>query len=296
MVAGPDGVADALVLLSEGDPDAAREALHRAGDDRLAPLLASALDGDGALGGEVYVDPTAFQRFIDSPPNVALYAAVEDGLARWVAGEGSRVVDIGCGDGRVTKAVAPADAAVVELVEPAQAMLDVAAARFPEQRVDAWCTDAETWTTTVLVDTPRDRDVGWSTFALHNLPSESRHEVLTSTAAGVGRFAVVEFDVPRFSATHEHAAYCSARYRRGIEVHDDPLVVSGFLAPVLLGQFAPDAPRHTYEQPLETWANDLRRAGFVEVEVQTLHTDFWWAPAGMVTGRAPWAGTGRGST
>ncbi len=278
----------ALALLREGEFEAAREELHRAGDDELARVVASAVEVGGTLGGEVYVDPTAFQRFIDSPPNVALYAAVEDELATWISsGDASWVVDLGCGDGRLTGAVTPVDAAVVELVEPARAMLDIAVERFAGRRVDARCMDAETWTAEVLADDLDSRDVGWATFALHNLAADGRAEVLGRIAEGVERFAVVEFDVPAFGSTPEHAAYCAQRYRDGVAVHDDPLVVSGFLVPVLLGQFTDDAPRHTHEQPLEAWAGDLRRAGFVDVEVRVVHSDFWWAPAGLVTGERP---------
>lgn len=103
----------------------------------------------------------------------------------------------------------------------------------------------------------------------------------------VERFAIVEFDVPSWRSVEQWAGYCAERYVVGAEAHDDELVLSGFLVPVLLGQFVPGASRHTHEQPLDAWEADFRDAGFRRVEVQPVHADFWWGSAGLVVGSSP---------
>ncbi len=76
----------------------------------------------------------------------------------------------------------------------------------------------------------------------------------------------------------------AAAYEVGIaEYDDDPSVITGFLLPVLVGQFAPDEPRHTYEQPADSWAQDLMAAGFRSVTVSPV-ADYWWARATVIQG------------
>ena len=55
------------------------------------------------------------------------------------------------------------------------------------------------------------------------------------------------------------------------------VAVSGFLMPVLLGQFEAGATRHTFEQPVDRWIEDLAAAGF-DPTVEIIH-DYWWGPA-----------------
>jgi hypothetical protein len=50
---------------------------------------------------------------------------------------------------------------------------------------------------------------------------------------------------------------------------------------VLAGQFDPDRPRHTWEQPVEAWAGELVAAGFTGVRHQLI-ADYWWAPAHLI--------------
>ncbi len=276
-----DVIAAALVELSIGEHDAAQVRLASV-DGRLARALVDGLQSGSSDG--VYVQPAAFERFIGSPPNARLYADVEKALASWVAegaGDVRRVFDVGCGDGRVTAAVCPGDLQRVELIEPSAALLDSATVRlfdYPvvriERTVAAWLGSSA----------GERRDVGWSTFALHNLPPDERAATLEGIAERTDRFAVVEFDVPEWRSLEQWGIHCAERYAIGAAAHNDAEVLHGFLVPVLLGQFAPDAVRHTYEQPLAAWEADFQAAGFTQTEVQEIHSDFWWASAGMVTG------------
>ena len=126
-------------------------------------------------------------------------------------------------------------------------------------------------------------DVAQSTFALHAVEPAARRRVLAYLAGTVRRLVLVEFDVPAFTdRSPEHAAYAVDRYAAGIAEHDgDALVVQGFLMPVLVGQFHPDRPRHTWEQPVQAWLDDLRAAGFVDVRHHHID-DYWWAPAHLI--------------
>lgn len=277
-----EGIAAALVAVAQGNEATALDRLNALGGDRLARALADGLASERASG--VYVDPEAFTRFIDSKANARLYRDVGVALGDWVEAGGSavrRVVDVGCGDGRVTRSVLPAGLERVELVEPSGALLELAAARLEDCSVERFEMGVADW---LVSADPGWRDVGWSTFALHNLPVEERGAALRGIASRVNRFAVVEFDVPTWRSVEQWAAYCAERYIAGAAAHDDELVLSGFLVPVLLGQFASGASRHTYEQPLEAWRSDFEAAGFTHTEVRVVHSEFWWGPAGLVLG------------
>ena len=54
--------------------------------------------------------------------------------------------------------------------------------------------------------------------------------------------------------------------------------------PVLVGQFDPDRPRHTFEQPIAAWVTELEAAGFESVQTVPIH-DYWWAPAVLIDAR-----------
>ena len=78
---------------------------------------------------------------------------------------------------------------------------------------------------------------------------------------------VAEFDVPAFAdRSLEHALHAATTYERGLaEYPGSDLVALGFLMPVLVGQFDPDQPRHTFEQPIAGWVSDLEAAGLAMV-------------------------------
>ena len=128
-------------------------------------------------------------------------------------------------------------------------------------------------------------DCAQATFALHNLAPHDRADTLAQLSGRTRTLSVVEFDVPEFAdKSPEHAAYVADVYEVGVaEYVDDPGVIDGFLLPVLLGQFAPNRQRHTYEQSAQSWATELEEAGFQSVA--TTHVcSYWWADAVLITG------------
>ncbi len=238
------------------------------------------------IDGEVYVDPDAFERFISGGSNIGLYAATIDALSQ--SNRKRRPVsmlDIGCGDGRITAATVPDSCRTLHLLEPSEAMLESAVERVARSLAVAVERTSDTLQGLLTTEPDRRWDAVQSTFALHNLSPHDRVEALSTLASRTGSIAIVEFDVPGFvDRSSEHARYAASAYEAGIaEYEHDPSVISGFLLPVLVGQFAPDQPRHTYEQPIESWAEDLRRAGFRSVTT-TLVAEFWWANAWLVCG------------
>ncbi len=280
-----DPVVRALLDLAAGEPVKAIAVLAGEPAPLERALWAALMRQRAGSAMEVYVDPDAFRRFIESGRNPALYRATNRMLRSLRPAGSSAVVDIGCGDGRVTgEIVGPGD--IVDLIEPSSALLGDA-----EQAVrSTGASLGRSWSD------PVQEIVGgsvpgavWafatSTFALHNLDPATRREVLRALNERVGRLAIVEFDVPQMDdRSHAHAAYCAAAYRLGIRQHPDPVVIEGFLMPVLIGQFLPGAVRHTHEQPIASWEQDLLAAGYTGVRSELVYDEFWWAAAHVVTG------------
>ncbi|MBB5801707.1 SAM-dependent methyltransferase [Saccharothrix ecbatanensis] len=276
-----DGYIDeALKALTAGDIDRAREAAGRGGTPLLAALAAHL---DAGTDGSVYDQPAAFEAFINGGGNVGLYRAVTSALADVYARvRPSRVLDIGCGDGRALRALGSTEVAVT-LVEPSAALLEVAVRSLDGIEVDAHHGRIEPF----AAELPADAvfDVAQATFALHTLPHEVRDGVLADLVGHVGVLAVVEFDVPDLAhGSPEHRRFLAEAYERGLTEYDADrtLVAQGFLMPVLTGQLVPGATRATWEQPASRWASQVERAGFTDVEITPLD-DYWWSPGFLLT-------------
>lgn len=280
--------ADALAAVRSGDWGRAAHAARTAAGDhptsRLAPALARFLAGSGSSG--VYDEPSAFDAFISNAGNVPLYQRTTARLAELHAEvQPARVLDLGCGDGRVTAAVLAPATARVDLVEPSAELLRTATAAV--ERPGRTVVGHGAGATEALA--ALDAEVGWdlvqSTFALHATHPDERPALLAELARRTRRLVVVDFDVPAFAdGSTEHLRYLADRYERGIAEYAEahPEVVTGFLLPVLVGQLDPDRPRHTFEQPAAAWAAQLEAAGFATT-VEPI-SPYWWADAVLVSG------------
>lgn len=277
-------ISEALDALAAGNVDLALE-IARRGDSSLAVALAEHLSTERGPGG-VYDRPAAFEAFINGGGNTALYEAVVTALREvYARTRPTTLLDVGCGDGRALRPAldGPHAPAAVTVVEPSAALLDAAVRGLPG--VTAHLTRVEPFAAGLPDDVAFD--VVQSTFALHALPHEARDAVLADLAPHAGVLAVVEFDVPDVPhAGPEHRRFLAETYERGLAEYDADrrLVAQGFLMPVLTGQLVPGAVRATWEQPAARWVEQVRRAGFTDVEVRPLH-DYWSSPAFLLTAR-----------
>jgi len=290
------GAPAAAVLrrLADGDRAGALRAAGAHRDDALCAALADHLarqEGEG-----VYDEADAFAAFISHGGNPELYRRTIAALA--ALHEGPRpgtVLDVGCGDGRVTAAVLGPWTRSVDLVEPSRELLSRAEAAVGDASIDAsggTSIDVRSHGLGVArflegLGPATSWDLVQSTFALHAVPPDERRAVLGALARRSATVALAEFDVPALEERSDaHLAHLAERYARGVaEYRDHPQVVAGFLMPVLVGQVEPGRPRLTWEAPAARWARALRDAGLADVAVQPL-ADYWWAPAVLVTGSA----------
>lgn len=295
MVSNENTLVEALLAVAAGEPDRAlglAASVAQAGSSEygaLAVALQAYLRSAASAG--VYEDPTAFQAFIDGGRNPFLYdQAIRVVGTHQEQHKPKSVLDVGCGDGRISVASLSQAVTRLGLLEPSD-MLDEARASLNDF-VDESSQDIEVlaFSNTIqeyLSNAPTGErwDLVQSTFAMHSLDYAERTQVLGALAQRCSCIVLVEFDVPAFAdASAEHAHYVVQRFVKGVaEYSDSPEVVSGFLLPVLVAQFAPERVRHTHEQPAETWAKQLREAGFRDVAVKHV-ANYWWADAVAIVG------------
>lgn len=283
-------IVDALAALAAGDWESATTIAQRVAaeqsDQRLPEALAQYLSNLPAPG--VYDEPGAFEAFIDNGGNVALYRQTIQHLSAIHAETQPRaVLDIGCGDGRVTAAVLSAATTRVDLIEPSAELLARAAAALdrPGLEVVAHRDDAATFFADSRDDTTWD--IAQSTFALHTTNPAERPALLRTLARRTTRLLIVEFDVPAFAdRSREHVTYLAQRYEQGIREYErHPEVISKFLMPVLVGQLDTTRARYTFEQPIAHWTQVLRDAGFTTSTQPIEH--YWWTDAMLISATAP---------
>ena len=282
-------IVDALARLAAGDwnaaADSARLAATEQPDSRLADALARFLADMSTPG--VYDEPRAFEAFISHGGNVGLYQRTIEQLS--VVHEQVQprtVLDIGCGDGRITAAALRAATRRVDLVEPSAPLLAFAVAAVERPGVDVLPHQLDATSFFARVDETMSWDLVQSTFALHATNPDERPALLQALAHRTARLIIVEFDIPAFAdRSPTHFAYLADRYERGVgEYRDHPEVISGFLMPVLVGQLDPTAPRYTFEQPADAWARLVENAGFTTATQRV--AEYWWGDAVMISAQS----------
>lgn len=277
-----DPAVEVLRLVASGARGRAAE-LAASSPGALCAALAGYLNNNATAA--VYDDAYAFQSFISNGTNPALYDNTIAGIGALQRREQPRaVLDIGCGDGRVSAASLSPSVTRLDLVEPGRSMLDEAIARVGEGvEVAGHNNTIEQF----LATTDRRWDVVQSTFAMHNLPPDVRGTVWADLAQRTHTLAICEFDVPDFADRSDaHCSYLAQRYALGIDEYaDHPEVIHGFLMPVLVGQVEPDAVRYTFEQPIDRWVDELEDAGFTVSRQLVMR--YWWADAWLLIGAAP---------
>ncbi|HVI54526.1 MAG TPA: methyltransferase domain-containing protein [Luteibacter sp.] len=269
----------ALSSLAAGKDDEARHALSRMKDESvMARALALALSS-GSLAN-AYDAPSAFEAFIRSRGNIALYGAVSSTLARlYDHYRPHRLLDIGTGDGM---ALLPAIAEAthvpreIDVIEPSEQMFEKLIGSLSvhagyTQGFEAFAED---------LAQKNHWDMAQSSFALQSIPPSARTKALRRLARHVDRLVVIEFDVPDLPLgsrdLHESLA---TRYECAASEQEEnaDLVASGFLVPMLLGQLRAATPSN-WEQPASAWLDELTSAGFRAVKVEHVH-DYSWASA-----------------
>jgi SAM-dependent methyltransferase len=282
----PTALVDGLAAIAHGDWPAAtaiaRQVATDDADSRLARALATYLGALPAPG--VYEEPAAFEDFIDHGGNVALYRrTIELLTAIHAEVRPEAVLDIGCGDGRVTAKVLHEGTRRVDVVEPSGELLASATAALQATGRDVHAHHGEVRTFLDGLDEYVQWDVVQSTFAMHATHPEDRPHVLERLAAHTERLLIVEFDVPVFvDRSPAHLAYLAERYELGVREYDaHPEVVAQFLMPVLVGQLDPARPRYTFEHPIEEWRTLLHDAGFATTTTPV--APYWWADAVLIS-------------
>jgi hypothetical protein len=235
----------------------------------------------------VYVSPEAFSAFIRAGSNQRLYRQTSQALAAAYAEYPAvSVLDIGVGDGMALLPALNGRVGHVIAVEPSREMLERAAEGLSRRQVRfeaVLLTIQEYMERTLALDC----DVAQATFSLQNLPRSERLRVWPWLRAHARRVLLVEFDVPSFAQPYSAArvAHVLERYRRGVaEYASEPLVIQGFLMPVMFGYFDPTAARTNYEQPRSDWIDELRAGGFTSIRSEPLD-EYWWAPAVLFDAR-----------
>jgi ubiquinone/menaquinone biosynthesis C-methylase UbiE len=235
----------------------------------------------------VYVSPEGFAAFIRGGGNVPLYENTSAAL-RAVYGEysGASLLDIGVGDGLALLAALSDNIRTVTLIEPSAAMLAVTSKALAERGIPV---DAVNTTFQDFVRSEKGVwDLAEATYSLQSIPPKERSSLMSWLRMNTRRVLVAEFDPPVFENQYspERARYVTERYEIGLAEYagDGGLVAQGFLMPVMFGYFDQTVARTNYEQPVDAWIKEFKRAGFVNVEKRPIF-NYWWASAYLIDAR-----------
>ncbi|MDY0094199.1 MAG: class I SAM-dependent methyltransferase [Candidatus Vecturithrix sp.] len=228
----------------------------------------------------VYATGEGFLAFIRGGGNIPLYESVSAALQSvYQEDDNLRVLDIGVGDGRALLPALTPNIARLDLLEPSAPMLASLCRQLDRQNIayQAICRPVQQF---ILTQTGT-WDLVQATFSLQSLPPEERLAIFTWVHKHGSRLIMVEFDLPEFTEVYapDRVEYILNRYEKGLaEYPDDEIVAQGFLLPVMFGYFDRSQARTNYEQPLHTWVEECRAAGFLTIRTRRLY-EYWWAPA-----------------
>lgn len=270
----------------------AQEAAMAAPDDllpRAAALHLSRVAREGKRN--VYVSAEGFGAFIRGGGNVPLYQETSAALSRCYPPEAFELLDIGVGDGlALLPALTPA-VRQVTLVEPAAPLLERTTQQLAARGVafETFAGVLQDFTAAPAMQSRRWA-VAQATFSLHNLPPPSRPELLGWLRAHCDVLLLAEFDAPTMEEPlrPELVRHILTRYREGLTEYvgsSFEAVSQGFLMPVMFGYADRGVTRTTFEHPMSVWEQQLREAGFAQVERQRLYP-YWWAPACLLVARS----------
>ncbi|KAJ4459146.1 putative methyltransferase type 12 [Paratrimastix pyriformis] len=251
---------------------------------------------------DLYSEGNPFEDFIHYGTNPPLYENTSEFLriqfhtiAREMGADarGLKVLDLGVGSGMalvpVMKASHPPVSSLT-LVEPSRDLLAITQKSLSELGIPhqaCQCT-AQAFLEQ-HANSEEQYDLIEATFSLQNLVSAADRERLFRWALSHlhpkwGRMVIAEFDVPTYvSGLGEHfdsttptragllnparIEYFSRTYQQGVaEYVDHPLVIRGFLMPILFGKFTTGGPCTTLELPASRWESELRAAGFRQMK------------------------------
>ncbi|GAK58070.1 methyltransferase type 12 [Candidatus Vecturithrix granuli] len=228
----------------------------------------------------VYATGEGFSAFIRGGGNIPLYEHVSAALQTvYQEYDNLHLLDIGVGEGRAMLPALTPNITQLDLLEPSALMLESLCRQLDRQniRYQAICCPVQEF---IKTDS-ETRDLIQATFSLQSLPPQERPAVFRWLRKHSSRLIIVEFNVPEFTGMYapEWVEYVLSHYETGLaEYSDNEAVLQGFLLPVMFGYFDRSRARTNYEQPIQTWVEECRAAGFTTITTRPLY-DYWWAPA-----------------
>jgi ubiquinone/menaquinone biosynthesis C-methylase UbiE len=235
----------------------------------------------------VYVQPDAFGVFIRGGGNVPLYENTSNAMrAVYAEYAGATVIDIGVGDGLALTVALTDTIKDVTLVEPSAAMLAATSKVLAERGINV---DAVNTTFQDFAKTEKGSwDIAQLTYSLQSIAPKERPSLMSWLRGNARRVLIVEFDPPDFPSMYapEFVRYVHDHYVLGLAEYpgeNDP-VAQGFLMPVMFGYFDQTVARANYEQPIEGWIKELKRAGFETIDKRPVY-NYWWATAYLIDAR-----------
>ena len=263
---------------------AAQEAMHQEPKRQIFSETAQYLARIVKEGKQnVYVSNEGFVRFIRGGGNIPLYETSSNALQSiYKEYQQIHILDIGVGDGRALLPALCNSVQQLTLVEPSQTMLDTLISSLTQKGIPhhAICSTFQDF----ISYHEGSWDLAQATFSIQSIPPQERVALFTWLKKHAPRLILAEFDVPIAGNgfTPQRVRYILERFEQGIaEYANDPIVIQGFLMPIMLGYFDTSAARTNYEQPIQSWIEQLHEAGYIHTQTKRLYP-YWWADAYLI--------------